>query len=952
MHKVLILSILLFAPIKQIFSQFSKSETAPFSVKWRKMVSPNFNVFFEKKMDSVANYTINYLENNLKKIKQNPEDKIRKTNIILHGQNSVSNAFVTSSPRRSEFYANARPESGHFLHNNNWIDLLVDHEYRHIVQRELAYNETFNKTAHYLFGQSFASALSRSTMPIWYWEGDAVDFETRKSKYGRGRVPRFTLTSKMNVLSRNKLKYDKQILGSYKDKTPSLYESGYLMVKYLKDKYGVETFNKIVNTANKQAYLPFPFYRSLKKETGLNYRELYAKSIGGFIESDFIEEKASFNVRKKEKYYDFKYPTELQNGKVATIRQGLGGYKEIHLINKGGENKKLIVPGRVNDFERIPSSKNTIGWIEFDKDPRWDKRTFSVIKIYDVEQKKLISKSKKSFYSSFDISPSGGKIIALNNMVKGTQVLCLYDKNFNEEKTINLKGGTYSQIKFLNEKNLVGLKTLNGIKTVFTFNLMEEKLIKIKATRENIGWPTLKGEWLIYGSQKDGVEEVFFYNINTKKTYILPGNTFGRYYPSVSKDGNNLFYSQMSRFGFDIQSKKINMNDLKEVTTTEEIDYKVSEIELKNYEIKKLNPFLHFIRPINWGLTDYGFDTRGIEYLTLGLESRNLFGTLVFNGGYKIDTRDKKHKRFFGLSLQALYPIIDFSISGSKDYYYQDLILNNSEGLPVDTVENADINFTAKDITIGVRIPLSFTKGKYYTNLTIRSDYTNSNYFNYFTKSLSSTSAEVPLGIERKRNYYGGLIYFSRRHKTSKRNVYTPYEQTLILESRKTTNNSNYNGSYLRSDIYLAFPGLSKNHSLRGKFRYEKQRHINYSFRRNIDFVYGYKNSFLFSEFSGWGVEYENPLVYPEFGLGPLFYIQRIRLISFINSGNVVGLVNSSLGEVRETPLSFGVEIKFDINLFRQSSIFDLGIRYSYVTKTIEKTKPSTIEITLGSISF
>ena len=952
MHKVLILSILLFAPIKQIFSQFSKSETAPFSVKWRKMVSPNFNVFFEKKMDSVANYTINYLENNLKKIKQNPEDKIRKTNIILHGQNSVSNAFVTSSPRRSEFYANARPESGHFLHNNNWIDLLVDHEYRHIVQRELAYNETFNKTAHYLFGQSFASALSRSTMPIWYWEGDAVDFETRKSKYGRGRVPRFTLTSKMNVLSRNKLKYDKQILGSYKDKTPSLYESGYLMVKYLKDKYGVDTFNKIVNTANKQAYLPFPFYRSLKKETGLNYRELYAKSIGGFIESDFIEEKASFNVRKKEKYYDFKYPTELQNGKVATIRQGLGGYKEIHLINKGGENKKLVVPGRVNDFERIPSSKNTIGWIEFDKDPRWDKRTFSVIKIYDVEQKKLISKSKKSFYSSFDISPSGGKIIALNNMVKGTQVLCLYDKNFNEEKTINLKGGTYSQIKFLNEKNLVGLKTLNGIKTVFTFNLMEEKLIKIKATRENIGWPTLKGEWLIYGSQKDGVEEVFFYNINTKKTYILPGNTFGRYYPSVSKDGNNLFYSQMSRFGFDIQSKKINMNDLKEVTTTEEIDYKVSEIELKNYEIKKLNPFLHFIRPINWGLTDYGFDTRGIEYLTLGLESRNLFGTLVFNGGYKIDTRDKKHKRFFGLSLQALYPIIDFSISGSKDYYYQDLILNNSEGLPVDTVENADINFTAKDITIGVRIPLSFTKGKYYTNLTIRSDYTNSNYFNYFTKSLSSTSAEVPLGIERKRNYYGGLIYFSRRHKTSKRNVYTPYEQTLILESRKTTNNSNYNGSYLRSDIYLAFPGLSKNHSLRGKFRYEKQRHINYSFRRNIDFVYGYKNSFLFSEFSGWGVEYENPLVYPEFGLGPLFYIQRIRLISFINSGNVVGLVNSSLGEVRETPLSFGVEIKFDINLFRQSSIFDLGIRYSYVTKTIEKTKPSTIEITLGSISF
>ncbi len=952
MHKVLIISILLFIPIKQLFSQLPKSEIAPFSVKWQKMVSPNFNIFFEKSMDSVANYTINYLERNIKKIKQNPDDKVRKTNIILHGQNSIPNAFVTSSPRRSEFYANARPESGHFLHNNNWIDLLVDHEYRHIIQRELAYNENFNRAIHYLFGQSFASALSRSTMPVWYWEGDAVDFETRESEYGRGRIPRFTLTSKMNVLSGSKIKYNKQILGSYKDKTPSLYESGYLMVKYLKDNYGLSVFNKIVNSANKESYLPFPFYRALKKETSLNFKELYVKSVENFKNGDFTEENNSFNIRNNDQYFDFKYPTMLQNGQIATIRQGLGGYKEIHLINKIGESKKLVIPGRVNDFERIPSSKNTIGWIEFDKDPRWDKRVYSVIKIFDVEQKKIISKSKKNFYSSFDMSPSGENIAALNNKNEGSQELLLYNKKFNEERKINLTGGTYSQIKFTDENNLVGIKTLNGIKTVFSFNIAKEKSTNIKSTRENIGWPTLNGDWLIYSSQKDEVEEIFFYNISTKKTHLLSSNSIGRYYPSITPNGNNILYSQMTRYGFDIQLKKININELQEVVTGKDAEQKVSKIKLKNYEIKNINPFLHFIRPVNWGVTDYGFDTKGVEYLTLGLESKNLFGTLVFNGGYKIDTRDKKHKRFFGLSLQALYPIIDFSISGSKDYYYQDLILNNSQGIPVDTVKNADINFTAKDITFGVRIPLSFTKGRYYTNLTIRSDYTNSNYFNYYTKSLSSVSAEVPLSIQRKRNYYSGLLYFSRRHKMSKRNVYTPYEQTLILESRKTTNGSDYDGSYFRSDFYLAFPGLSKTHSLRGKFRYEKQKHVNYSFRRNIDFISGYRNNFLFNEFSGWGVEYESPLAYPEIGLGPLFYIQRIRLITFVNSGYVIGLANSPLGKIRETPLSFGVEIKFDVNIFRQPSIFDFGIRYSYVTKTIEKIKPSTIEITLGSISF
>ena len=43
--------------------------------------------------------------------------------------------------------------------------------------------------------------------------------------------------------------------------------------------------------------------------------------------------------------------------------------------------------------------------------------------------------------------------------------------------------------------------------------------------------------------------------------------------------------------------------------------------------------------------------------------------------------------------MQSFYPIIDFSIEGSNDFYFQDLILNNPEGVPVDTINDADINF-------------------------------------------------------------------------------------------------------------------------------------------------------------------------------------------------------------------------------------------------------------------
>ncbi len=290
MRRVAFLFLLLFVNSESL-SQFSKSEIAPPGISWQYKKSKNFKVYFPKELDSIANYTISFLENNINDIKVNPNDKIRRSRIILHNQNSIPNAFVTSSPRRSEFYVNAKAESPHFIHNNNWIDLLSVHEYRHLVQRELGHNNFFNKAVFYLFGEGLSSMLSRSTAPNWYWEGDAVYTETTKSNFGRGRIPRFVLTTQMNILSKNKIKYERQTLGSFKYKTPNEYETGYLMVKHLNNSYGNDVFNEIVKKANRQSFLPMPFFRALKKETGLNYSQLYFDAISSLPQKELIASK-------------------------------------------------------------------------------------------------------------------------------------------------------------------------------------------------------------------------------------------------------------------------------------------------------------------------------------------------------------------------------------------------------------------------------------------------------------------------------------------------------------------------------------------------------------------------------------------------------------------------------------------------------------------------------------
>ena len=99
----------------------------------------------------------------------------------------------------------------------------------------------------------------------------------------------------------------------------------------------------------------------------------------------------------------------------------------------------------------------------------------------------------------------------------------------------------------------------------------------------------------------------------------------------------------------------------------------------------------------------------------------------------------------------------------------------------------------------------------------------------------------------------------------------------------------------------------------------------------------------------GGGVEYEAPVFYPDLSLGPIAYIQRIRLMGFINAGKV-----KSVGENNyfESPTTLGGEIKFDLNLFRQNFLFDLGFRFSYLLNDSYNQNQTSFELTLGSITF
>ncbi len=176
--------------------------TNPSTIKWNKIKSDHFKFIYPEGLDSVANRTVNILETNYLPVSNSLGKAPKPIAVILQNQNTVSNGFVSYTPRRSEFFLTP-PQDNTLLGTYNWLDQLAIHEFRHVVQFEKAFTG-FSKILYPLIGNYGMSGLSHVVVPPWFWEGDAVGIETALSTSGRGAIPSFSMLMRSQLSDYNK----------------------------------------------------------------------------------------------------------------------------------------------------------------------------------------------------------------------------------------------------------------------------------------------------------------------------------------------------------------------------------------------------------------------------------------------------------------------------------------------------------------------------------------------------------------------------------------------------------------------------------------------------------------------------------------------------------------------------------------------------------------------------
>ena len=972
-------------------------ENNPPSLKWSQVNTPHFSVLFPNGLETQAQRMANTLEVLYKPGAQTLGSSPRKIYTVLQTRSSQSNAFVSITPRRAEFYT-MPSQNYNFIGNNDWLNQLAAHEYRHVVQYQHS-KQGLNKFLFYLFGSNTLSVVANLSAPQWFWEGDAVATETALLPTGRGSIPNFGLEFRTNLLEGRTFNYQKQYLTSFKHFIPNHYVLGYHMVSYLRKRTGDPMiWGKITSRAWSKSLFPFTFSNAIKKETGLYVTDLYKEMTADLqktwkqsIDTLTLTAFERIDVQRDKAYTDYSYPQVLQNGHVLALKNGIGDIDRLVTLD-GNKERKVFVPGILNRTGMLSSAANKIVWNEFRYHPRWRVVNYSVVKVYDFNTRKTRTiASTRSRYAGAALSPDATKVVTVQSDIHYRHSLVILDLNKNQvlKEFPNPENYFYSMPRWSDDgKYIVALRTTPAGKAVTLVDVETGTFEDIiPPGDENIGNPVLYGKFLFYNSPVSGIDNIYALDRSSGQTYRVTNSRYGAYNPFIAADRNELYYNEQSRDGLDVvwvpfdpvswklvtKEKSHDVSELDDVLISQEGEKQnlLENVPQQQYPVTKYSKLKGLLNPYSWG----AYFENTLAQADIGISSQDILSTTSLSAGYRYDIFENSGSWYGSLSYQGFFPILDVTV-----------LYGNREEDRRAYGEDVNFKWTETGITAGVRVPLLLTRSKYLTELSISNDVGF-----ILTSGFESTATPgglVVVGSDRyikigettegmgiyyvfsDRTDFGQLIYnnfnisWGHYFKQSHRDLLPKFGQFVSFENYMTPFGGDYQGWLWAARGSLYFPGLLKHHSayLRGGYQqsYSSPQLDTYSFR-NLLFKprgYGYPRHEKFYTVSA---NYAFPIWYPDINIGPLLNIQRIKGNLFYDFGEGQGVewivanlsnIIFNAQDIGATYSSFGAEVTVDFNLFRLQPRFEAGLRVSRISANSFYNAGFVYELLIGNITF
>lgn len=926
--------IILFLNSYSVSSQVFDSEQNPPGVKWSQINTENFQLIYPTEMEDEAQRMANTLEHIIMSISRSLNKTPRRISIILQNQSIVSNGFVQLAPRRSEFFTTP-PQNFDF---QDWLNSLAVHELRHVVQ--------FDKLTGGLkapFFEELALTIFGITLPPWFYEGDAVGIETALSHAGRGRLPDWELIFRTNTLSTHSYTYSKNYLGSVKERTPGYYQLGYFMTSKLRRDYGRDILDSIMTRVSNNPLRPYSLSNSIKKFTGLNSRALHDSTIAELRglwqkQAEQVRSKSymALNKRKDGIPADYLLPVATNSGDILVLKHSMAQTPALLRIDARGNEHILLKIGYQTESNFNYSSGKLV-WDEFRYDTRFQKRSFNVINIYDVDKEEYRQLTHKSRLFSPSLSPDGKSIAVVKIGLDNTCTLVELDAETGKEiRSFSNPSNYLLQTPAFNksgDKLITVAVNKEGASLLEIDRTDGSSRVILPFQRQQLSRPVYAGENIIFRAHYNGLNNIYSINPGSPSIRALTSVAYGAANPSYNEGSNTLFFNNYQIKGYDVVAAPLgtvpdlpvfNIQDtfidyaaplvIQEAASSILDSVPAIKYPVNPYrEVKNLFYF-HSLSPIA-ETSDLNDDPK----IGLKLKSNNQLNTLDLYAGYQFNYGLKRSEYLAGFTYKRFYPILDMRyINRARLLYTRQVNGNVINLIPVNWRENF--------MELELSVPFLFNG-------------LNKTYSMGFQSSSSYTSRyevqnQPDNFVEKLRFPMKYQVYINRNTQRSARDLAPRWGQNFSLSYQHLPFENKVDGSLFSFRSAFFTPGILLNHSFQASFNYQQNSGV-YEFNIDIPKISGYNNLMPLSGLRNTLLlDYRFPLFYPDAEIGPLAYIKRIKGGLFADFENI-GKGNTF------KPRTYGLELSADMNLLRfYLPNFDMGAKLIFVN---EKTRKDPI---------
>lgn len=580
---------------------------------WQVLDAKHFSVIFPAKNPSENSFNYHEMAIQIADIAEEtyqqvtpqfgePYQSDKKITIILEDFSDSVYGFASVIPHRTIRLNLSAPGSKSFNTKfESWLKILITHEYTHLAHFDMTNKGT--TFLRFFLGQIIAP---NALQPLWSIEGLAIYNESKWSTGGRLKDSRYEMYLRSDF-QENDIKSLDQIQGSYLvswpgGNTPYIY--GQSLIHFISQQFGEEKLIEI-----SKEFCTFPYLgmnRALKKTLGIDQNDLFKKwkDYQSTQYQQQIEQVSQLsNLTESRQLTDHQYWVDDPLWLLDPYSDNLSAsllYK-VHTpnlyttireydIDKHSNNQENILIHRTSGFGTSYSVSPDQQYLIYSKLTQYEQYySYYDLYLYHLNSKKQfrISEGMRLKDPAWHPDPQQNKIAAVVNLA-GSNNLVLFsletfilnnyiskDENAESEKILSKKRLlSFSDLTYLtdfNDGTQISQPVWSPLGNQIAFSLWhsgyqdlyiltldhQDQILSCQAiTRDHYtdispSWSS-DGKLLFFSSDRTGIYNLYAYDLEKKKLFLLTNVTTGAFEPSLSPNGQEMAFIQYHSSGYEL----------------------------------------------------------------------------------------------------------------------------------------------------------------------------------------------------------------------------------------------------------------------------------------------------------------------------------------------------------------------------------------------------------------